>query len=97
MKQKNRVIALFLSMAFGFFGIDRFYLGKVKTGILKLITFGGLGLWWFIDATLLLLDAFLYSLGKDNGFVKDGNKNNLRYGLSFYRYKDGRLQKDWFN
>ena len=35
------------------------------------MTFGGLGMWWFIDATMLLLDAFLWSLGKQRGFVKD--------------------------
>jgi len=45
--------ALFL----GFLGGDRFYLGKIGTGILKLITFGGLGLWWAIDLVLTILGA----------------------------------------
>lgn len=28
-------------------------MGKVGTGILKLITFGGLGIWWLIDLILI--------------------------------------------
>lgn len=44
MQKKNPIIALVLAMFLGFFGVDRFYLGKKTSGILKLITFGGLSI-----------------------------------------------------
>ncbi|MCF7943852.1 MAG: TM2 domain-containing protein [Spirochaetia bacterium] len=37
------------SFFFGGLGIDRFMRGQVGLGILKLITFGGFGLWTLID------------------------------------------------
>lgn len=43
------VVALVLSYLLGYFGVDRFYLGYIATGILKLITFGGFGIWYFVD------------------------------------------------
>jgi len=95
--KKNRLIALLLNGFLGLAGADRFYLGKYKTGTLKLLTLGGLGIWWFIDGALLLIDAFLYSFGKDSGFVKDGSGNDLKYGLSMYRLKNGRLVRDWWS
>ncbi|MBS8239563.1 TM2 domain-containing protein [Marinobacter lipolyticus] len=95
--QKNRLIAMILAMFLGIFGIDRFYLGKWKSGVAKGLTLGGLGLWWFIDGALLLLDAFLHSLGKDSGIVKDARGQDLRLGLSMYRLKDGRFHRDWFS
>ena len=50
---KSWTAALLLSIFLGQFGIDRFYLGKVGTGILKLITAGGGGIWWLIDIILI--------------------------------------------
>ena len=37
----------------GKLGIDRFYLGYIGTGILKLITCGGFGIWWLIDLIMI--------------------------------------------
>ena len=55
---KSKTVLLFLSYLFGFFGADRMYLGCYGTGIVKLLTFGGLGIWYFIDLLLITLNAF---------------------------------------
>lgn len=52
-REVNWVLCLILSIIFGWIGVDRFMMGKVGTGILKLITFGGLGIWWLIDLILI--------------------------------------------
>jgi TM2 domain-containing membrane protein YozV len=51
----KRVRPLFLlALFFGFFGVHRFYAGKVITGVLQLLTFGGFGIWWLIDLLLIV-------------------------------------------
>jgi hypothetical protein len=46
---KSAVTALLLCMFLGGMGIHRFYVGKIGTGILMLITGGGFGIWTLID------------------------------------------------
>jgi len=46
---------LILSIVLGGLGIDRFYLGYTMLGILKLITGGGLGIWWLVDVILIAM------------------------------------------
>jgi TM2 domain-containing membrane protein YozV len=38
----------------GWLGIDRFYLGHVGTGVLKLLGLGWYGIWWSVDMIRLL-------------------------------------------
>lgn len=68
--QKDWLTALLLSIFLGQLGIDRFYLGYIGLGILKLVTFGGCGIWWLIDlimiATNKLKDAEGNALQRNN-------------------------------
>jgi TM2 domain-containing membrane protein YozV len=52
-REVNWVLCLVMSVVFGALGVDRFIMGKIGTGILKLITFGGLGAWWLVDVILI--------------------------------------------
>lgn len=53
--EKSWAVTLLLSIFFGMFGADRFYLGKRDTAIKKAVTLGGLGMWWLAD---ILITAF---------------------------------------
>ncbi len=55
---KSWVVALVLSFFVGVLGIHRFYVGKIGTGILMLVTFGGLGLWSLIDFIMIAIGKF---------------------------------------
>ena len=62
--EKNGIVCLLLCFFLGYLGVHRFVVGKVGTGILMLITGGGLGIWWLIDLIMILLGSFTDSEGK---------------------------------
>jgi len=55
---KTWLIALLLSIFVGYLGVHRFYLGKIGTGILMIITLGGCGIWTIIDIILIATGSF---------------------------------------
>lgn len=54
-ERKNWTTALLLSLLLGMFGADRFYLGYSSLGVLKLLTVGGLGIWYVADLIRIVL------------------------------------------
>lgn len=63
------VTTLLYSILLGFLGMDRFCMGQTGTAVGKLLTLGGLGIWWLVDIVLLITN---------NLVPEDGSNWNVR-------------------
>ncbi|MBC7869100.1 TM2 domain-containing protein [Candidatus Saccharibacteria bacterium] len=83
--QRHFLAVFFLSFMWGIFGIDRFYLGKVWTGILKLLTLGGFGMWVIIDLAVIMSGAMRDKQGNEMleaaRYKKFAGNTTLIFGL----------------
>lgn len=62
--EKSRLVAWLLSRPPVLFGAHRFYAGKAGSGIAKLLTLGGLGMWTMADSFVILFCAFTDKHGR---------------------------------
>ncbi|MFN3422453.1 MAG: TM2 domain-containing protein [Armatimonadota bacterium] len=65
--EKSYLVAALLAWFLGFLGIDRFYLGYIGLGVVKLLTCGLCGIWQLIDFVLIIA-----------GVMRDADGNELR-------------------
>ena len=56
--ERNWLVTLLLCVFLGAFGVHRFYVGKIGTGILMILTFGGFGIWMLFDVIMIATNSF---------------------------------------
>ena len=65
---KDFVATLLLCFFLGGLGVHRFYVGKIGTGIIQLITLGGFGIWALIDLIIIAVGKFT---DKEGNLIKN--------------------------
>ena len=66
--EKGYVPMILLCFFLGGLGVHRFYAGKVGTGILMLLTLGGLGIWTLIDFVIIVLGNCINKTSTKKGY-----------------------------
>ena len=75
---KGFVPMILLSFFLGAIGVHRFYAGKIGTGILQLLTLGGLGIWTMIDFPDCI-HALIVTIALLTGSFRDGDGKVVTY------------------
>lgn len=58
-KMNKHIFTWLFSTFLGMYGVDRFVRGQVGLGVLKILTFGGLGFWYLADAGIAIYKSYL--------------------------------------
>ena len=56
--RKSWLVTWTLGLFFGWFGADRFYVGDTARAMLKALTCGACGIWWFVDLVEIYYGRF---------------------------------------
>ena len=67
---KSWLVTFLLCWFCGAWGVHRFYVGKVGSGVLQLLTLGGLGIWTLVDWIMIICGKF-----------KDGNGGMILFNM----------------
>jgi TM2 domain-containing membrane protein YozV len=61
---RNRLTTFLLCLLLGYFGVHRFYVGRIGSGILWLLTGGILAVGWIYDLVMIATGEFVDEDGK---------------------------------
>ncbi|MDE2833380.1 MAG: TM2 domain-containing protein [Bacteroidota bacterium] len=62
--EKDFLPTLLLCLILGAFGAHRFYVGKIGTAVLMIVTLGGLGIWVIVDLIFIVCGSFRDAHGR---------------------------------
>mgnify|MGYP001139575716 CR=1 FL=1 len=62
--ERSRLAAALMAFFLGWLGVHRFYVGKIGTALLMVLTVGGFGIWATIDLIMILAGAFTDDAGR---------------------------------
>ena len=62
--EKDWLVTLLLCLFLGGIGAHRFYVGKIGTGVIQLLSCGGCGIWYIVDLIMIITGKFTDSEGK---------------------------------
>lgn len=65
-KFNKHIFTWVLSCVCGFYGVDRFARGQISLGVLKLLTFGGLGFWYLADLGIAIYKSYMDADGVEH-------------------------------
>jgi len=81
--EKDWLVTLLFSIFLGGLGIHRFYVGKIGTGILWLLTGGCLGIGALVDIIMIATENFT---DDSNRLIVQDSRKNPNYGYSSASY-----------
>ena len=61
---KKRLVVFLLCWFLGGIGIHRFYVGKIGTGVVWILTAGIFGIGWLVDVIMILIGSFTDKEGR---------------------------------
>jgi hypothetical protein len=64
MSERSRGVAMVLALVGGPVGLHRFYAGRPLSGVIMILTLGGLGVWWLYDLIVLATGEFRDAAGR---------------------------------
>jgi TM2 domain-containing membrane protein YozV len=81
--EKSYIVTFLLSLFLGMFGADRFYLGYYVSGGFKLLTLGGLGVWYLLDLLTIYTDNTQSQNGSNlSGYTEQRRIASIILGLT---------------